>query len=362
VYNIGRDGGILSIALDGQVNLVNSAAGCGGGLIVVSAGELRTDGKSYLVNNLGGILGCGVSAGNVAIVVAVTVEVKATTNETSFVPAPTTSPAPTPAPGDPCFSSHSTVQVQGRPHPTRMDELHIGDQVLVGDGSYQPIYSFGHKAPNVFTDYLQIFFAGNAMKNPKKPLEISPRHMLYVYNKEDGKRMAIPAQDLTIGDWLVRGETGAAVEVMSIHKRTRRGAYTPMTATGDIVVNGVVTSVYVELEEFQPYLSSAMQLWLQHAAFAPYRLYCGLFVDDCSKETYDTTTGYSTVVMTLLSLIRWLNQCNNSNSLVLPVFLGLVALPAAWIVLNMTSVIAILLGYYSWKKRTSGGGKSAPEK
>jgi len=173
------------------------------------------------------------------------------------------------------------------------------------------------------------------------PLEISVEHMLYANGK------LAPAAQVKVGDMLVSGH-GLPVEVKSIRKITSRGAYAPLTTTGDIVVNGVIASSYVCLSStFEDRVSCELQGWIQHAALTPYRIYCGLV--GCENETYDEATGLSKAVRMWLSLLHWL-KC---STITLSAFLYLVVLPGQWIVLNMVNLAVATLGYYIWMKATN---------
>lgn len=233
--------------------------------------------------------------------------------------------------GPSCFSSRATVQVKGQ-GVTPMDELKIGDSVLVGDGTYGKVYSFSHKDSLRKATYIQI--STNTMD---KPLEISATHMLYA------NRKLVPAAQVKVGDF-VASEQGLPVEVKSIRNVKRRGAYAPLTASGDILVNGIVASNYIEQEAFKSFVSPTTQHWMQHAAFGPYRAFCLLF--NCEGETYDAATGHSNGIVMWLHLYNWLQQ---HSTVVLPAFVYLVAVPGHWMLLNMAYLVVAALGLYIWK-------------
>jgi len=178
-------------------------------------------------------------------------------------------------------------------------------------------YSFGHFAPKVVTEFLQIHT--NATQQRQQPLEITKDHLLFAHDK-NGKTSTVPAGDVKVGDFLVSGNqqgqsSAAAQVVVSIQKVQRSGAYAPFTTSGDIVVNGVAASNYIAFPPaFQDYLSHHQQHWIQHAAFTPYRLHCGLY--GCETETYDDNTGLSKAVASLLPALRAGEAfCNNGAHL-----------------------------------------------
>jgi len=261
--------------------------------------------------------------------------------ESPSTPVESPSKPPEKLPVASCFAGNSLVQVEGK-GTVRIDELRIGDAVLTSSG-FAEVYSFGHKSPEALPKYMVIQTAANHIK----PLEISALHLLKMYNQNNKRNNWMPAEEVKAGDTLV-DENGKPIRVISVSKKQSRGAYTPLTSTGDIVVNGLVASVYVEQEVFKPYLSADFQHLIQHGAFAPYRIFCGLM--DCESESYDEETGLSKVVTMWLSLERWLEK--RHSSIMVPVFL-LFALPTAWFVLNLSTLIALLMGYSVWTSRTS---------
>ena len=264
-------------------------------------------------------------------------------------PAPTTAPtpgptmAPTPALDPPvappstdventdpqdeeplflCFSGRTTVNVQGQ-GTTRMDALKIGDSVLTAGGTYSKVYSFGHSAPSADTLYLQI-----QADSMSKPLEITTDHMIYKYNEDKKRKTFVPAGDVQVGDSLIM-EQGLPTLVKTVRKVQRHGAYAPFTVTGDIMVNGVIASNYIALPAaFQKSASFDLQHWIQHAAYAPYRLFCGVF--GCEDETYDDVTGLSKAVKMWLPVLYLVEHSTAVGS--------------------MTHLLLAALGYYVWKK------------
>jgi hypothetical protein len=88
------------------------------------------------------------------------------------VAAPT--PAPTSQPAFPpgfCFSGDTMVQIQDQKGPIAMKNLKVGDNVLTASGSYEQVFSFGHRHNNIEAEFLHFLPSG---------LEISPDHMVLV--------------------------------------------------------------------------------------------------------------------------------------------------------------------------------------
>lgn len=250
-----------------------------------------------------------------------------------------------------------TVDVSGK-GATRMDKLQVGDSVLTVDGSYSKVYSFGHLEPGRKTEFLQI----KTDKTNFLPLELTADHMLYLYDIDTEKTILIPARSIRTGD-LLPSEQGELTEVVSIRTVTRHGIYAPFTVTGDLVVNGIAASNYVVLPPaFQPNLSFERQHSLQHAAYMPYRLFCGMSLlvgGDSCKVNHEEHAGFSEGVWMWLPFLHWL-EAHHSQDILLPLFLCTVAVPVQWIILlleqgflalTMSHLVAALVGYMVWKNQ-----------
>lgn len=86
--------------------------------------------------------------------------------------------------------------------------------------------------------FVQIYTSANK----KNPLEMSPDHVIVVDSKSDHP---IRAATVQVGD-VLNGET--KMEVTKIGTVPRKGVYAPPTPSGTIVVNGVVSSSYISLQ------------------------------------------------------------------------------------------------------------------
>jgi hypothetical protein len=206
----------------------------------------------------------------------------------SPTPSPTTSP--TPRPTGFCFSGESIVQVKNKGD-TRIDELHLGDHILVDQtGTFEPIYSFGHRSETQLAQFLRLY---------PSMLEVSSDHMVFVVNKG-----AIPASMVQVGDKLVGGDA-----VSSITKVSRRGIFAPFTPSGTLVVNGVVASSYVSFQDSDVLLIGSLATplryqWLAHAFQVPHKIWC-YHRAQCEKEK-STERGVSTWVQIPLSCAHWI--------------------------------------------------------
>lgn len=153
-----------------------------------------------------------------------------------------------PPPVDICFSAMTTVEVQGKGF-ISMSAVEIGDLVRAGNEKFSPIIGFGKRDHEKVGQYYQL------VSDLEEPLELSQEHMVFVSG------VAKPASEVRIGDML--GEH----EITEINQVLRKGAYAPMTQSGDIVVSGALASCYTAFLDFSLFDRHASF----HAFFAPFR-------------------------------------------------------------------------------------------
>ena len=240
-------------------------------------------------------------------------------------------PAPTPAPVSPaptsgsdgdstggsssssCFSAVSTVQVEGRDEAVVMKNLKLGDKILTR-GGWQPIYAFGHQDKSHWATFIQISTAEETLHGP---LEVTPEHMVYVSNK----RTPVRADSIQVGETLLTfqtaGEKPVATLVTKISKIDRPGLYAPLTRDGTILVNGVVVSNYVAVQNNDGSVQLAAnadqhivlplhQADLAHMALSPLRLICeSVSPKFCEATFHDSRTGMHKFVANWLDFVAW---------------------------------------------------------
>lgn len=246
-----------------------------------------------------------------------------------------------------CFSGHLMVDVQGKGL-TRMDHLQIGDNVLSADGIYSRVYSFGHKAMNASTKYLQVY---TETMDTHYLLEISLEHLVFFYDKMS-KTSLVPAGELKVGDQQISSNGGPS-KITAIHPIRRKGAYSPLTTSGNLVVNGIVASNYVTGGPLLEQASSNMLHHLQHGGVLPYQMYCYMF--GCDGESYNEIAGFSVWVQFWYnvgcSMLEWPKFFQHA-------FLLLLILPAVITVLlrhmltahaMITHLLISIVGYMVWK-------------
>jgi len=228
-----------------------------------------------------------------------------------------------------CFSYANTVEVQGKGL-TLIDALKIGDYVRAGKDQFSRVYSFLHLDHDVEADYLQIHAEGL-----KPPLELSPEHMVFV------KNAPVPASQLMVGDMLGQNKVS---EIKSVK---RRGAYAPVTESGDIVVSGILASSYAAVRSYTP----INQHTEAHAFFAVRRLVCAFNFGICENETY-TEDGFPDWLSPMVHFALSMNQ--NPVAQYFASVVGLPLITAAYILEQATHhpflVAMFVFGVFAFKK------------
>jgi len=205
---------------------------------------------------------------------------------------------PTDDQGNACFSGHNIVDVKDKGF-ILMSDLEINDWVRVeGEDNYSLVHSFGHYQPDKVTEYLQI----EVSDSQGRLLEISPEHLLFVHCLDTKKDDVVSASSVKVGDILV-AQDSKPTQVIAIKKIRRRGAYSPLTATGSIVVSGLLASNYVTRSWLHDQVPGLLLHWLQHGAASPHHLFCWL--TNCEDEAYNNVTGFSQWVMFWNHLEQW---------------------------------------------------------
>lgn len=191
-----------------------------------------------------------------------------------------------------CFPATSTVQVQGEIHPRRLENVKIGDMVHVGSGKFEPVYSFGHYAPNSWTnDFVRL-------DTESGTLVLSSDHMVYVVSNQAFKA----AFTVEPGDRLLWKNEPVTVHAITLgHKE--RGMLAPFTPSGKIVVDGFLASAFIHVPDTPTLHSWISPQWLAHSFEFPHRIACH-YMGSCPDETY-TSHGVSTWVARPLEVGMW---------------------------------------------------------
>lgn len=142
-----------------------------------------------------------------------------------------------------------------------MDMLAIGDFVQVGpDGKMSAIVSFSHQDADASALFTVVRLVGGTRNNTV--LTATPGHLV---RGADGRLVAVGM--LRVGDGVRLADGGVGV-VGWVGSTVGDGVYSPVTAHGDIVVDGVVASCY----------TTAVWAGVAHALLVPVRALFGVFV------------------------------------------------------------------------------------
>lgn len=213
-----------------------------------------------------------------------------------------------------CFSKDTMVDT-ARGEVT-MNALQVGDEVLTSSGAYEPVYAFGHIDTNVPADFIKISFEsidseGTTQQNS---IEMTDEHLLYVKDQSHPIRAgAVQVDNILVG----LGDGVAQVTHLSTVQK--EGVYAPLTASGNIVVNGVVASTYISLQDdANMYAQVGQGGWLQlplsqhdmsHIWMAPLRMICGASsTDNVAFCESHNKNGFLLWVSLGMNTVRWGQQ------------------------------------------------------
>ena len=132
-----------------------------------------------------------------------------------------------------CFPGSATVHLAGG-DTKQMKHLQLGDQVLTKGGVYTEFLGWTDKNVNRKTQFLKI------VTNNASSVMLTASHNIYVYGE---KLVTKYAQDVNIGDLLVN-LSGELEEVTAITSVQELGYYSPLTSSGDLFVNQLLSSCY----------------------------------------------------------------------------------------------------------------------
>lgn len=136
-----------------------------------------------------------------------------------------------------CFPADARVTTtEGE---VRMDQLKVGDRVLVADGEFSDVYAFSHADAERVVTFVVIGTKGG------KVLHASEGHFVYA----DGE--LVKAADVRVGAYM-HDIAGNADVVVSVGRAQKRGLYNPHTLHGDVIVDGVRCSAYTAAVEPAP--------------------------------------------------------------------------------------------------------------
>jgi len=165
-----------------------------------------------------------------------------------------------------CFAASSLVEVSGHGW-VPITALKAGDMVRDSIASFSPFVTYLHVDVSYTTNFVAITAANGAQ------LRLTPDHFVFVVDT-NGRVDGVRADSVQQGDRVfISGSTynvsntdlafGEMSEVVQIEKVSEKGIVTPLTASGQIVVDGVVASCHADT--FRDNFSH----WTIHAVFQP---------------------------------------------------------------------------------------------
>ncbi|CAF3294188.1 unnamed protein product [Rotaria sp. Silwood2] len=165
-----------------------------------------------------------------------------------------------------CFSGRSTVRTRDGKD-ISLSNIQIGQEVLVSNRNkliFQPIYDIIHRENTKFYTFIHLTIF-NHYENSTQSIEISSKHLIFKYGLLD----PIFASEIQIGDHLQLVNQFEIIpgKVIHIDEIISQGYCAPLTFSGTIVVNNLVSSNYAEVRNHH----------LAHLAMQPYRWWRNTF-------------------------------------------------------------------------------------
>ncbi|XP_059168947.1 uncharacterized protein LOC131950780 [Physella acuta] len=125
-----------------------------------------------------------------------------------------------------------------------LKDLQVGERVLARDGAgrlvFDEVYMFGHRQISAYGLFTKIYTENHAVS-------VTENHFVFVVN-ECGES-CVPARDVKVGDFVLVS-SGKFLKISRVTKITHvyeEGLYAPFTKTGTVVVDGVLTSCYIDV-------------------------------------------------------------------------------------------------------------------
>jgi len=151
---------------------------------------------------------------------------------------------------DECFGGESVVHVLGEDGqsaiPTKMSDLRVGQKVAAMDESanalvWSEVIAWLDRKPTYTAPLLHIEFG-------QAHLPVTPHHVVF-RTTPGGSWEAVEAKDIVVGDRLLRFVAGVmeVVVVDGVSIASTTGLFTPLTAHGNLVVNGVLASSFANI-------------------------------------------------------------------------------------------------------------------
>jgi len=230
--------------------------------------------------------------------------------------------------GIPCFSGSAMVETRTMGK-VPMKDLKLGDEIAVGNGNYEPVYSFGHYHPTAQSkDFVEL------MTKEQGSMKVSKEHLVFVQDAQ--KTKSVTAGSLQKGDRLVLDTAnGDSATISSIKQSAtiRDGLYAPFTPSGKFVVNDhFVVSSFIGGYDDQPEGLTILGMklsfqWMSHAFEFPHRVVCHYW-GQCLNETYDEnglSNGWATLPLSFINTFVFNESTTMFKPMILSIMVGVFA-------------------------------------
>lgn len=134
--------------------------------------------------------------------------------------------------GSACFPASALVSLRNQ-GARRIDDLELGDEVLVSFNSYSPVFMFTHKLSTGSFQFLRFVLEDGS------ELRVTPGHFVYA------DRVIKAARDVRVNDTM-ENANAQQIPIKYIETVHESGLYNPQTEHGDIIVNGIRVSTFTE--------------------------------------------------------------------------------------------------------------------
>jgi Hint module len=187
----------------------------------------------------------------------------------------------------------------------------------------------------------------------KTPLEISAEHYMYV--ERDQVPMILSAADVRLGDMVYyyhhhdddHDNRIMMKPIIKIHRVMRQGYYAPLTQSGDMIVNGIRVSNYVQLFSKTNVIGWYHQTTIGAMLFFPQRFFCQHFITTCQQEIY--INGFGITAYMVVGLGKMMNQCGIFGHFMIALFTTPVLIMKDFMeiitpIITSTSLLIIMMG------------------
>lgn len=148
-----------------------------------------------------------------------------------------------------CFSGDSLVRlIDGREKP--IGSLQSGDAIFTAQpsklSSTEMIFMLDRQTSEDALFYTLVTASGHK-------ISATPLHLIFIVSAYGGKDVYLPAREIQLGDQLfveINGQVRPS-RVLNITLEVKRGYFAPLTTTGTLMVNGILSSCYASVRSHE---------------------------------------------------------------------------------------------------------------